>query len=176
MRRVMTMANMPSLSASILFLPISKVVVSNAMVISPRLTPPAGTPPLRIRDNSAFLRSCRRAPDSRASCRPALPGQQAYPHDGSSRRRIWDKSSCSFALPSRPPCLAVQSNVVSAVAQSFRHPDKFVQKFVGAGHKGLIKQLARLVEHFAYGTEVNVPENINQSKFTHDRQKVLDRP
>src|ERR1700745_3902147 len=79
-----------------------------------------------------------------------------------------------MAIPSS--CLAVQGNVVSAVAQGFRHPDKFVQEFISASDERLVEEFSRFIKNLAYGTKVHVPKNINQSEFAHHRQKVLDRP
>ena len=74
------------------------------------------------------------------------------------------------ASPSLSSCLPVQRNVVSAISQGFRDPDKFVQEFVGSSDERLVEELSRFIEHFAYGTEVDVPENVDQTEFAHDRQ------
>src|SRR5688572_38633 len=70
MRRVMTMANMPSLSASILVLPISKVVVSKVMEIALRFCD-------SLRPPGLHRSACWTAVgffDQAAQCRVDVPG------------------------------------------------------------------------------------------------------
>jgi hypothetical protein len=39
-------------------------------------------------------------------------------------------------------CLAVESDIVAAVAQCLRHPNKLVQEFIGAPNERLVKKVS----------------------------------
>src|SRR5262245_6924632 len=161
--------------------------------------PRAGTRRCRTPDTRASPESRRRALDPARAGPTHRPAPPACQRGGSSAFRISGiafevcqtrstpcsslsaRTFCKVAgtFPGKVPATfperavsapSAEGDVLAAVAQRGCHPDQFVQKFVRPSDEGIVEQPAVIVEDLADVSDVDVPENRDQSEFAQDRQ------
>src|SRR5438034_6008001 len=69
---------------------------------------------------------------------------------------------------------SVQRYLLTTLAQRLSHPDQFPEKFICAPDVGIIEESAVLGKHFLHAREIHIPENRNQTQFSHHWQQVFD--
>src|SRR5215813_7576022 len=63
----------------------------------------------------------------------------------------------------------------STVAQSLRHPYQLFQKLVHAADIRSVKQIPLGIEAMLHGRKVHIPEDRDQTEFTHYWKHIFDR-
>src|SRR5438876_3925886 len=69
---------------------------------------------------------------------------------------------------------SVQRYLLTTLAQRLSHPDQFPEKFICAPDVGIIEESAVLGKDFLHAREIHIPENRNQTQFSHHWQQVFD--
>ena len=119
-----------------------------------------------------------RWPGRHTRCRHAPPRLRP----GSRRLRLpgttlsaWWVIGCrnSGRAPASLGRFVVDRHLLPAVAQHLGHPDQLANEPVRTSHEGFIEQPAVLREYFSDLTDVDVPEERDESQFAHDGQEAL---